>query len=247
MRSLFCLCCILVSTVHAGEIRTWSNPDGTKTFQAEFIERNGNIITLVRSDGKKFNIDGAKLNKTDLAWIDKQSQSNVKSDIENPSDSAVFDTLEFGDDQETVSKKLKASKMLDGTVEGFFQGRTGFNGIYRIREKVGGLYCYLFFDWDEDNLLREITLRTESKKGSEYDSALRDCWAALIELMSPIYGKPASTAAFPEAKRLTNGQIIGSHLWHLDDGNCALLGTSKIDDEFQITLRFTTEKIGGKP
>ncbi|MGJ8632972.1 MAG: hypothetical protein ACSHX7_03560 [Luteolibacter sp.] len=243
MRSSLITLLLLSLPLHAGEPRTWSNPEGTKSFSAEFVDREGEIVSLLRSDGKKFDIKISRLHKDDQAWIEKEHPPGSKSDIDVPPEGAVFDTLEFGDHQDVVSDKLKASKMLDGSVTGLFQGRTGFNGVYRINEKVGGLYCYLFFDWDENRCLREITLRTESKPGDQYDSTLQSCWDALIELMKPIYGMPVNAATYPKLALLKSGQIIGSHLWKLENGACALLGTSRMDDTYQVSLRFTTEDI----
>ena len=248
MRASLITLLLLPFTLHADEARTWSNPDGTKTFVAEFIEREGEIISLLRSDGKQFDIKMERLHENDQAWIEKEHPPGGKTTADAASENAVFDTLEFGDHQDVVSEKLKASKMLDGSVTGIFQGRTGFNGVYRINQKVGGLDTYLFFDWDDNRCLREITLRTESKPGKLYDTSLKSCWTALIELMKPIYGMPVNAATYPEMSALESGSIIGSHLWKLDNGVCALLGTSQMHDTYQVSLRFTTDDIqGGSP
>lgn len=155
----------------------------------------------------------------------------------------MFDTLNFGDNRSTVAQKLAASKMLESTVDSTFQGRTGLNGVYRTRNKIGGLHCFLFFDWTPSNTLKEITLRTEHKPDSLYYTELKACWEELKHLISPIHGRPIHTSGLPLQHRLEEGQILGSHLWRIDNGGTVLLGTGREGDQFQVVVRFTTDNL----
>ncbi len=228
---------------HAGEERRWSNSDGTKHFDAEFVSREADLITLLRSDGKELTFDISKLHEEDRQWLTLNhppggKQPEVKTDARS-----VFDTLNFGDDRTLVSKKLAASKMVETSVDGIFQGRTGLNGIYRTRGTIGGLYCYLFFDWSEAGTLREITLQTEAKSEDEYLTDLKPCWAELVDLISPIHGRPTQAGNIASSSLLSDGQILGSHLWNIEHGGTVMLGTSRDSSGYQVVVRFTQEKI----
>lgn len=232
---------LLASTLIAGEMRTWTSPDGTKNFEAEFVSREKDSVSLLRRDGTKLNISLTKLHKDDQSWLNLNHPANGGEPA--PDADAVFDTLKFGDSRETVTEKLNASKLVEANLNGAFFGRTGLNGIYRTKQEIGGLFCYLFFDWDEGGGLKEITLQTESKPVSEYDTTLKPCWTELIELMAPIHGKPLQGAGFPPSSKLGDGQIIASHLWTIESGGSVMLGTAREGEGFQVAIRLTREKI----
>ena len=154
----------LLIPLTAGEIRTWTNPDGSKTFKAEFIRRDKGTVTLRPIGGRELSMGMEKLHADDQSWLKKNHPTEGEAKAsEVPDMAALFDTLKFGDKRETVTAKLKASKMVEANLDSTFFGRTGINGIYRTVQPIGGLDCYLFFDWDEADLLKEITLRTEDK------------------------------------------------------------------------------------
>lgn len=242
MTRLLSLSLALILPVSAGEIRTWTNLDGSKTFKAEFIRRDKNSVTLRPVGGRELSMGMDKIHAEDRSWLEKNHPIQAKP-AEQPDDAAVFDTLKFGDDRETVTAKLKASKMVESNLDSTFFGRTGINGIFRTVQPIGGLHCYLFFDWDEDGGLKEITLRTEDKAASDYETVLKPCWKALIELITPIYGKPLQTANMPAASQLADEQMLSSHLWTIEQGGSVLLGASRLVDAYQVSVRFTNEKI----
>ena len=228
---------------HAGEERRWSNSDGSKHFDAEFVSRKADLITLLRSDGKELTFDISKLHDDDRNWLALNHPPEGEQPEILPDERSVFDTLNFGDDRTTVSKKLAASKMVETSVDGIFQGRTGLNGIYRTRGEIGGLFCYLFFDWTETGTLKEITLQTEAKSEDEYLTELKPCWTELIDLISPIHGRPSQAGNIASASALSDGQILGSHLWKIEHGGSVLLGTSRDSSGYQVVVRFTQERI----
>jgi hypothetical protein len=234
----------LIVPLTAGEIRTWTNPDGSKTFRAEFIRRDKDTVTLRPVAGRELNLEMDKLHADDHVWLKKNHPTEAESKAaEIPDNTAVFDTLKFGDNRKTVTEKLEASKMVEANLDSTFFGRTGINGIYRTVHKIGGLHCYLFFDWDEGDRLKEITLRTEDKSAAEYNSSLKPCWEALTELIGPIYGNPLQTVRMPAPSELANEQMLATHLWRIDHGGTVMLGASRLGDTYQVSVRFTKEVI----
>lgn len=228
----------------AGEIRTWTSPDGSRTFKAEFISRDKDTVTLRRVGSNEMTMGIDKIHADDQGWLKKNHPTETEAKaMDVPDESAVFDTLKFGDNRNTVITKLKASKMVESNLNSTFFGRTGINGIYRTVKPIGGLHCYLFFDWDDNNLLKEITLRTEDKAADEYDTVLKPCWQALTELIVPIYGKPLQTTKMPAASELADEQMIASHLWRIEHGGTVMLGVSRQAETYQVSVRFTREKI----
>jgi hypothetical protein len=228
----------------ASEIRTWTNPDGTKTFRAEFIRRDADAVTLRPVGGRELNMGMDKLHADDQSWLKKNHPTVAeKKAAEVPDDAAVFDTLKFGDRRESVTAKLEASKMVEANINSTFFGRTGINGMYRTVHEIGGLHCYLFFDWDEGGGLKELTLRTEDKTVGEYQTVLKPCWEALIELIGSIYGKPLQTTKLPAASDLANEQMLASHIWRIDHGGTVMLGVSRLAQVYHVEVRFTREKI----
>lgn len=244
MPHLLILALALIMPLTAGEIRTWTNPDGSKTFKAKFIRRDNHSVTLRPIGGRELSLSMDKLHADDHVWLKTNHPTETEAKAaEVPDDAAVFDTLKFGDDRKTVIEKLKASKMVEANLDSTFFGRTGINGIYRTVHQIGGLHCYLFFDWDERDRLKEITLRTEDKSAGEYNSSLKPCWEALTELIGPIYGKPLQTVRMPAASELANEQMLATHLWRIDHGGTVMLGASRLGDTYQVSVRFTKEKI----
>lgn len=230
-----------LSFVHADETRKWRNQEGTKSFDARFIERKDDKVTLLRADGKEITFDITMLHADDLRWINQEHPLNNENPI--PDKHAVFDTLKFGDSRTVVTDKLKNSKMLEASVDGVFMGRTGLNGIYRTRQKIGGLHCYLFFDWDDEGGLKEVTLHTETKKSDDYSTVLKPCWEAMSGLITPLHGQSIQHMAMPAHDVLHEGQMLASHLWRIEHGGTVMLGTSNTDEGYQVFVRFTKEVI----
>jgi hypothetical protein len=244
MQRILSIILAMVLPLAAGEFRMWTNPDGTKQFKAEYISHTNDTVTLRPVGGNPMTIALDKLHTNDHKWITENHPTKAQAAAADaPDDNCVFDTLKFGDSRKEVTDKLKESKMVEANLNSTFFGRTGINGIYRTVKEVGGIHCWLFFDWDEADKLNEITLRTEDKPLEEYETALKPCWQELIGLITFIHGKPLQTTPIPAAAQLQNEQMLASHLWRIENGGTVLLGTSKLGDSFQVNVRFTEEKI----
>ena len=86
-------------------------------------------------------------------------------------------------------------------------------------------------------------LQTEFLPDTAYKSDLEPTWEAMVELLSTLYGKPIQKGPLPAMESLTDGTFTPSHLWALDGGGGALLGTACEGKKYQLVVRFTQKKI----
>ncbi len=220
----------------AEELRTWNSADGKSKFSARFTKRSKTHVTVTQSDGKSYVFPIAQLSKADQKWIFDHQSRGVNSQKSFTGD--VFDKLRFGDDRTTVTKKLRASKLVEPREGGIFLNSAGLNGVYRTRNSIGGLKCYLHFGWSAEGELLRIDLQTKGFPVSEYESKLRPCWTELGELLSALHGRPYSAGAMVPSNALQDGQILGSHIWNGDQGGSITLGSARDDENYRVIVRF---------
>lgn len=247
MSSRFVLSLLLAATAASpvfAESRTWKSADGVRTLQGEFIKRDASSVTIRNSLGKEVTIELTKLHADDQKWLDTNHSLHKPIPPAQPAQpasnsSAVFDTLTFDDTRETALAKLKASKIVEMTVDETFIGRSGLNGVFRTRQKMGTLTSTLSFDWTEDGKLKEITLQTESRPDKAYKTELESCWKQFIELLDTLYGTPVQKGPIPSMAALADGSFFPSHLWNLKDGGSVMLGTAREGLKYQVVVRFS--------
>jgi len=238
---------LCLAAVAAAETREWRNADGSASFTGELVSQDldAGEVRIRGADGETFELPIAKLHPEDRAWLAARAAEDAaaKARAELPPEDAVFDTLRFGDDRRRVDAKLRASSMVECTLDSTFFGRAGLNGIYRTRKPIGRLHCELYFDWDDEGGLREITLQTDPAEATSYPTELQATWRDLAGLLDTLHGQPLQAAGYPKRDKLTEGSFLASHLWRLEHGGSALLGTSRQEGKFLVVVRFTTERI----
>lgn len=240
------LALILLLSVNASAApRPWKSADGTRSVQGEFVKRDAAGITIRRSaDRKEVVIPLDKLHPDDRTWV---NANHPLPGTEAPAKTAVFDKLLFGDSRETVLEKLKASKFVEMTAAETFIGRTGLNGIFKTRSQVGGLDASLYFGWNDEGGLSEISLQTEALPASQLESTLKPCWKEFIPLLTNLYGKPIHANDHLQLSGIADGAMNGTHLWKLEGKGSAMLGAAREGDNYQIVVRFTTKNIEPVP
>ncbi len=229
--SLIIACSFVTGASLAAEVRSWKNADGATGFKASFVKRDETTVTLRGENGKELTFPLTKLHPDETRWLDLH-QPLIDS-------SAVFDALTFADTRETALAKLKVSKIVEMTSDETFLGRSGMNGAFRTRQKIGNLNALLYFDWMESGTLKELTLQTEDRPEAAYLTSLEPSWKEFIELLSSLYGEPVQSSGFPPLKSLVDGSYMPSHLWKLEGGGAVLLGASKDGANYQVCVRFT--------
>lgn len=248
---------LLLSTfsIHA-EARKWQSKDGTKFIVADYLKHDALTVTVKRVDGKVVTLSRNDLNEADVNFLAalpaaappkvpaKSGEATApKTATTAMDDNAVFDTLKLGDTRKVVMEKIKASNLLELTVDEIYLGRFGLNGSYRTKQTIGGLKCLLYFDWDAAGRMKELTLQTQAQPSSTYNQSLKSTWQELSKLMTTLHGNPLQDAKYPEAATLENDMSLSTHLWSLKPQGSILLGTSKSIDGYMVSVRFTEEKI----
>lgn len=232
----------LALALTAANARPWQSADGTRTLEGEFVKRDGTAVTIRLTDGKITTFDIGKLHADDKKWLDLNHPP--APDPNAPDAKAVFDTLKFGDTHEQVLAKLKASKFVLSTIPDDLIGRTGLNGIFRLKQRVGDLEASLFFEWTESDTLKEIQIRTNTLPATDYDTKLGPCWGEFAELLTTLHDQPIQAAPKIDPKSVAEGTMLSSHVWRLESGGSALLGIGCEKEKYQVVVRFTREKIG---
>ncbi len=229
-----------VTTVFA-ESRPWKSADGLHTIQAEFVKRDAANVTIRDDNGKEFTLDLSKLDAQETRWVELNHPFKGGP---QPDPAAFFDTLTFNDTRETTQAKLKASKIVVMTTDEAFLGRSGMNGVFKTRQKIGKLSGFLYFDWTEAGKLKELTLQTETIAASAYRSDLEPSWNEFVELLSTLYGQPIQKGPLAHPETIASGAFAPSHFWNLEGGGSALLGTAREGNKYQLVVRFTQKKVG---
>ncbi|MES2924168.1 MAG: hypothetical protein V4819_21635 [Verrucomicrobiota bacterium] len=217
------------------DTRPWKSADGTKTVQAEFIKWDASTVTIRTDGGKEFTIELSKLHPDERKWLDTYHSLAAPA----PDPTAFFENLTFHDTRETTLAKLKASKTVEMTVDETFIGRSGLNGVFRTRLKIGTLTGSLYFDWAESGKLKELNLQTETRPANCYKSELEPSWKQLIDLLEALYGKPEVKGSLPAIASVADGSFVPSHFWKLPTGGSTLLGTARDGQNYQVVVRFT--------
>lgn len=241
----FILILLLLTTLPSmAVVRTWRSADGSKSFSAEFISTDGNRVTLKRTkDNRILTFTNEKLHASDREWITANTKPNHKPGDEVIPEGAAFDTLEFGDTRKTVEEKLEKSPRLTTAVNKTLFGRTGLNGIYKTKTTIGGMHCYLYFDWTRSGNLREVTLQTQPVTKMNYTGNLKGNWHELSQLLAKLHGNPVQTTPYPKSSELQDGLMLGTHLWHTEDGHSVILCSGQDRDKYIVAVRFTSEHI----
>lgn len=229
------------------QTRAWKSADGVRSVNGEFVSRASNGIVIRSANGKEISIELAKLHPDEIKWLDSNHPAGGKRAPTEvapaPNPNSFFDSLSFEDTRESALARLKASKVVEMTTDDTFVGRTGLNGIFRTRQKVGGLSAYLYFDWTAAGKLKELTIQTETKPAADYKLALEPCWKEFIELLTTLYGKPVQRGSMPSKESIPDGSFFPSHLWNLETRGSALLGTARDGEVYQVVVRFTQTNV----
>ncbi|MBK1832335.1 hypothetical protein JIN77_16470 [Verrucomicrobiaceae bacterium R5-34] len=155
----------------------------------------------------------------------------------------VYGSLEFGDSRETVTKKLQSSELVEQKLDSTFFGRTGLNGVFKCKAQLAGLSYHLYFGWDDNGGLNEVTLRSAEVPMSEYGSSIKNAWSEADTLFTRVYNAPAQNAGYPSQSDFKNSDILISHIWHKGSGESILMGPGISKGKCFLAIRFVNRRI----
>lgn len=237
---LISLFLLVSSAISPAQPRTWKSADGQHSMEGDFIKRDKFSVTIRNEKGTPITVNFTELHTDAVKWLDLHHPLNAAP---APDADAVFDTLKFGDTRDQVLAKLKASKVVEMTSDETFIGRSGMNGVFKTRQKIGSLNGFLYFDWNAEGGLKELTLQTAAIPSADYRSELEPSWKEFVNLITTLYGKPAQGGPMPSMQSIPDGSLLPSHLWSLENGTSILLGTARDGDKYQLVVRFTKKKV----
>lgn len=234
---------LLTALPLAAEARAWRSVDGTRSIEARFVKRDESSVTVMRTDRREVVIPLDKIHPDDRKWLNDHHP--LAAAVPEPAEAAtgVFGPLTFGDSRARVREKLMASPLVECTLPEAMLARTGLNGVFRTRDKVGGRQALLYFDWCESGGLMEVMLKTGSPAGDESDPDLEVCWKAYAELLASRHGQPLQAMGKLEPASVPDATMSATHLWKLEPKGSVLLGASRDGNDCQIAVRYTTEDI----
>ena len=159
----------------------------------------------------------------------------------------VYGDLAYGDSRESVTSKLMQSPLVEQIIDDVFMARTGLNGIYKCKAKISGLACHLYFNWDEQGGLNEITLRSEGLALQTYPKELKQAWLDAERLFSEVYADPVQKAPYPALDAFQNHKMMISHVWDNPGKGSILMGTGVDADRCFLFIRFAKNAIELSP
>ena len=91
--------------------------------------------------------------------------------------------------------------------------------------------------------MREVSLQTESLPADAYPTRLKACWDDFAKLLSTLYGTPVQAGRFPAVTELSDGTFLATHVWRLEGGGSALLGSARDAKGYTTVVRFIQQEI----
>lgn len=223
--------------------RAWKSADGQRSVKGEFVSRNAKAVTIRRSsDFRDVTIPLDQLFAEDITWLNANHPLPGTAPVP-PVPTLLFDPLiTFGESRAQVLAKLKTNKDFKATIAETLMGRTGLNGVYRTREKIGGPNASLYFDWDESGNLKDITLQTDPLPASVLKERLLPCWTTFITLLTNQYDEPLVAQKNLDLTPVQEGSLSSTHMWKLKGSGIAMLGAARDGNQYLIAVRFTPQE-----
>lgn len=232
----------LLILCHFSAAKEWRDSSGNNSIEAAYLSSDGVNVTLQFENGKTKTYKLSRFHKDDQAWVAEQEKKASGTKPKQVAQGTAFGSLNFGDSRTTVEKKLKESTIVETKLEDNLLGRTGLNGIYFTKQKVGQHLFYLFFDWTKGDSLKRISLQTKPVQPDDYGS-LKKSWSGMIEVLNNLHGQPVQSVTFPKKESLEDGLALNTHLWRTENGHSVTLGTGQEGRGYVVTVQLTSELI----
>jgi len=148
--------------------------------------------------------------------------------------------IQYGETQEAVTIKLANSNLVSAELDESLFGRVGLNGSYETVNTLHGMKFKLYFDWQDNGPIRQLTQMTFRSRPislTGYTSTLEPAWSYAQNMISARFGKPSNAGDFPKASSLEDGGIMYSHEWKTNEG-FVYLGIGKEAGKLNLSISF---------
>ena len=237
-----CATAALLLLSSAADAKLWRNTDGSKSFQGDMLGLSDEKVKIRMLNDSIIDLPLSRLHPDDRKWAIDNAKDMAQAAAE-ARERSLFANLNFGDEKETVLRKLKESPLISADFDERLIGRSGLNGLFKTKAKIGPYHCDLYFNWSPANRLTELTLRSQTAPESDYEENLTACWEQMIHLLSEKFGKPGKSAKRPDFAKIEDGYSLNTHVWNLKSGGSALVGFGRQDDAYMVTARFSNARV----
>jgi len=198
--------------------RTWTSADGKKTIDGEYVSHTDEQVVIKRGT-KNLTVKYEFLSTLDREWVedlDKVSDPDQSSALEDAGRlKTLLALVQHGDGEGTVVRKLEKNPHIEASLSKTFLARVGLNGFFKTKETLNGKQYVFHFDWDENDRLTCITLRSEEFPRAEFKQGVKNAWLAGNKLISQSYGEAKQTSDFPPVSSLSpDANLMITHVWH---------------------------------
>lgn len=198
--------------------KTWTSADGAKTIEGDYVSHTDEQV-VIKSRGKEIIIKYEFLSALDRKWVEDLDKAPAADPAVSQKDSARLKTLlavvQHGDTKQAVVSKLEKDPSIDASMSTTFLGRMGLNGFFKTKEALNGHRYAFHFDWDDNDRLSCITLRSEDFPQDEFKQGVKNSWLAGIKLVSQCYDEAEQASDFPPVSLLSpEANVMITHVWH---------------------------------
>lgn len=215
-----CLFIILILSLTPLTARTWTNEDGKKTIEGDYVSHTDKHVVIKRG-AKNIIIKYEFLSASDREWVGNLDKASDPGQSDTPVDlKTLLAVVQHGDREQAVVGKLEKNKHVDASLSKTFLARMGLNGFYKTKEILNGHHYAFHFEWDGNDRLTCITLRSEDFNRAEFKQDVKNTWLDGIKLVSQCYGEAKQASDFPPVSSLSpDANLMITHVWHPQDTN----------------------------
>lgn len=213
-----CLFIILILSLTPLTAKTWTSADGKKTIEGDYVSHTDKHV-VIESGAKNIIIKYEFLSAPDRRWVEnlnKASDSDQPVSSKNPAHlKTLLALVQHGDSEQAVVGKLEKNTNVEAALSKTFLARVGLNGFFKTKELLNGHHYAFYFDWDENDRLACITLRSEDFPQAEFKQGVKNTWLTGINLVSQCYDEAKQASDFPLVSSLSpDTNLMITHVRH---------------------------------
>ena len=215
--------------------RTWTSADGGKTIEGEYVSHTDEHV-VIKTGRKDIVIKYEFLSARDKQWVDNHAKDSDPGQQDAAKGQAsvgmLLKVIQHGDDESAVIRKLDNNPHIEASLDKTFLARVGLNGFFRTKETLNGQQYTFHFDWNENDRLTCITLRSEEFSKAEFEQTVKNAWSACNELVTKSYGEAAQASDYPAINVFNpKANLMITHVWHPEGENKTIALCVGVEEE----------------